>query len=142
LPVNLSKGLELNYTISNLDKVVAFILKHQKSKTILFHGNMGVGKTTLIKALVKALGSNDDVQSPTYSLVNEYQVNNGFIYHFDLYRLNELDEIYSIGFEEYLDENNWIFIEWPELVLDFFTENALYINLELNADNSRKISIK
>ncbi|MCL4136359.1 UNVERIFIED_CONTAM: hypothetical protein GTU68_057822 [Idotea baltica] len=103
---------------------------------------MGVGKTTLIKALVKVLGSNDDVQSPTYAIVNEYQGIDSAIYHFDLYRINDLEELYNFGFEDYLNENDWIFIEWPELVSDILPENVLHVWLELNDDKTRKIIIK
>ena len=135
--------MELNYTINDLDKVVKSLLQYNsESKIILFHGTMGVGKTTLIKALVKALGSIDKVQSPTYSIVNEYQASNTSIFHFDLYRVNTLDELFNFGFEEYLQENHWVFIEWPELALEFIPENATHVFLELNMDDSRKIIIK
>ncbi|WP_055444757.1 tRNA (adenosine(37)-N6)-threonylcarbamoyltransferase complex ATPase subunit type 1 TsaE [Lacinutrix himadriensis] len=134
--------MELNYTINDLDKVVSTLLSNSDSKIILFHGTMGVGKTTLIKALVKAIGSTDEVQSPTYSLVNEYQASTSRIFHFDLYRVNEIDELYNIGFEEYLQENHWVFIEWPELAIDFIPENATNVFLEINENESRKITIK
>ncbi|MCL4153940.1 UNVERIFIED_CONTAM: hypothetical protein GTU68_016630 [Idotea baltica] len=103
---------------------------------------MGVGKTTLIKALVKALGSSDDVQSPTYAIVNEYQGSEHSIYHFDLYRINNLEDVYNFGFEEYLNESHWVLIEWPELVLDILPEDAQHVFLELNEDNTRKIILK
>lgn len=131
--------MELNYTINDLDKVVKTLLNHCNSKIILFHGTMGVGKTTLIKALVKALGSEDEVQSPTYALVNEYEGITNDIYHFDLYRISDLEEIYNFGFEDYLNDNQWILIEWPELVLDILPEDALHIHLEFDKNETRKI---
>ena len=134
--------MDLEYTINDLDKVVEILLKTSTSKIILFHGSMGVGKTTLIKALVKAIGSTDDVQSPTYSLVNEYQLPDTSIFHFDLYRVNTIDELYNFGFEEYLQENHWVFIEWPELAMEFMPENVTNVFLELTPDESRKITIK
>jgi tRNA threonylcarbamoyladenosine biosynthesis protein TsaE len=134
--------LELNYTINDLDKVVSTLLSNSDSKIILFHGTMGVGKTTLIKALVKAIGSTDEVQSPTYSLVNEYQLPDTSIFHFDLYRVNTIDELYNFGFEEYLQENHWVLIEWPELAIDFIPENATNVFLEINENESRKITLK
>ncbi|MBU2938609.1 tRNA (adenosine(37)-N6)-threonylcarbamoyltransferase complex ATPase subunit type 1 TsaE [Lacinutrix sp. C3R15] len=133
--------MELNYTINDLDKVAKTVLDNSTNKIILFHGTMGVGKTTLIKSLVKTIGSTDEVQSPTYSLVNEYTTSNTKIYHFDLYRVESVDELYNLGFEEYLQENHWVFIEWPELALEFLPENATNIFFELNEDNSRKIII-
>ncbi|MDO6596760.1 tRNA (adenosine(37)-N6)-threonylcarbamoyltransferase complex ATPase subunit type 1 TsaE [Oceanihabitans sp. 2_MG-2023] len=134
--------MELNYTINDLDKVVKTLLKNSDSKIILFHGSMGVGKTTLIKALVKAIGSTDEVQSPTYSLVNEYRYNNASIFHFDLYRVNTIDELYNFGFEEYVQQNQWVLIEWPELAVEFMPENTTNVFLELNENESRKIIIK
>ena len=133
--------MELNYTINDLDKVVKTLLNHCNSKIILFHGTMGVGKTTLIKALVKALGSNDDVQSPTYAIVNEYQGIKGSIYHFDLYRIGDLEELYNFGFEDYLNDDQWILIEWPELVVDILPEDAMHVHLELHENENRKIKI-
>ena len=133
--------MDLEYTINDLDKVVQTLLNSSDSKIILFHGDMGVGKTTLIKALVKAIGSADEVQSPTYSLVNEYQLPDTSIFHFDLYRVNTIDELYNFGFEEYLLEDHWVFIEWPELAMEFMPENITNVFLELTPDESRKITI-
>jgi len=134
--------LDLKYTINDLDKIVETLLNNSANKIILFHGAMGVGKTTLIKALVKAIGSTDEVQSPTYSLVNEYQLPDTSIFHFDLYRVNTIDELYNFGFEEYLLEDHWVFIEWPELAMEFMPENITNVFLELTPDESRKITIK
>lgn len=134
--------MDLKYTINDLDKVLETLLNNSDNKIILFHGAMGVGKTTLIKALVKAIGSTDEVQSPTYSLVNEYQLPDTSIFHFDLYRVNTIDELYNFGFEEYLFEDHWVFIEWPELAMEFMPENITNVFLELTPDESRKITIK
>ncbi|WP_452230233.1 tRNA (adenosine(37)-N6)-threonylcarbamoyltransferase complex ATPase subunit type 1 TsaE [Lacinutrix sp. MEBiC02404] len=134
--------MDLEYTINDLDKVVETLLKTSTNKIILFHGSMGVGKTTLIKALVKAIGSTDEVQSPTYSLVNEYQLPDISIFHFDLYRVNTIDELYNFGFEEYLQENHWVFIEWPELAMEFMPKNVTNVFLKLAPNASRRITIK
>ena len=77
---------------------------------------MGVGKTTLISALVKALGGTVEASSPTFSIVNEYQVTNDIVYHFDMYRLNNAEEALDIGIEDYLYANRWVFIEWPDKI--------------------------
>ncbi|MFB9053723.1 tRNA (adenosine(37)-N6)-threonylcarbamoyltransferase complex ATPase subunit type 1 TsaE [Formosa undariae] len=104
------------YHINELEDVAKSILEKATSKTILFYGEMGTGKTTLIKALVKLLGCEDDVSSPTFSIVNEYSITDGLVYHFDFYRLNDEEEAYNFGIEDYLDSGAWIFIEWPEKV--------------------------
>jgi tRNA threonylcarbamoyladenosine biosynthesis protein TsaE len=94
-------------------------------KIIAFDAPMGAGKTTLIKELCRALGSNDDFSSPTYSIVNEYHYPGGKIFHFDLYRLKSTEELMDIGIEEYLDSGHYCFFEWPELV-----ENMIMFNYQ------------
>ncbi len=89
-------------------------------KIFLFDAPMGAGKTTFIKSLCSYLGVTDTMSSPTYSIVNEYNTGNNFkVYHFDLYRLKSTDELFEIGFEDYLNSNNYLFIEWPELATNF-----------------------
>jgi len=103
---------------------------------------MGVGKTTLIKALVKALGSNDNVSSPTYSLVNEYEANGKPIFHFDFYRIKSIEEAYDIGFEDYLAQDAYIIIEWPEMIEELWPEHYTSVKLNLGQDDgSREISL-
>ena len=92
----MSNLLKLTYNIEDIALVSKQVLEHATSKTLLFYGDMGVGKTTLIKALVKALGSTDDVQSPTYAIVNQYQGITGSIYHFDLYRIEEIEDEFML----------------------------------------------
>ncbi len=134
--------MEINYTINDLDKVVKTLLNSSESKIILFHGSMGVGKTTLIKALVKALGSVDEVQSPTYALVNEYQGNEGSIFHFDLYRMNTIDEAYNIGIEDYLYSDNYCLIEWPEIIESLLPDSFNTVILKENDKQLRKLTLK
>lgn len=110
------------------------------SKTILLYGEMGAGKTTFIKTLCKALGTTDEINSPTYALVNEYQTPENKIYHFDLYRLNSVEELLDIGFEEYLEQEEISFIEWPQIA-EFLIDNALKIEIEKIDINRRKFSI-
>lgn len=114
--------MELTYDLTQVDDVADSILKHAENKIILFHGELGAGKTTLIKSLVSKLGSEDTVSSPTFSIVNEYATtDNNVILHFDLYRLNSEEEAYDIGIEEYLERDCWKFIEWPERINIFDT---------------------
>ncbi|CAH8286045.1 tRNA threonylcarbamoyladenosine biosynthesis protein TsaE [Mariniflexile fucanivorans] len=134
--------MEINYQLTDLNTVVKQVLKNLKTKTILLYGDMGVGKTTLIKTLVKHLGSNDDVSSPTFSIVNEYELKDDKIYHFDLYRIKNLEEAYNFGIEDYLDSEHWILIEWPEIIKPLLNHPCDIINLELNTENSRKLTIK
>lgn len=134
--------MEIAYQLIDVEEVAKQLIKHFKTKTILFYGNMGVGKTTLIKALVKELGSLDTISSPTFSIVNEYELPNDKIFHFDLYRINTIEEAYNFGIEEYLDSEHWIFIEWPELIKPLLSANFDVINLEINTDNIRKLTLK
>lgn len=106
-----------------------------------FHGNLGSGKTTIIKQLCKTLGSDNNFSSPTYSIVNEYNSPTGKIYHFDLFRLKSIEDLLDIGFEDYLIENNYCFIEWPDMALDLLPKP--YISIQINAnENNRYLSAK
>jgi tRNA threonylcarbamoyladenosine biosynthesis protein TsaE len=134
--------LEINYQLIDLDTVVKQLLKKLKTKTILLYGDMGVGKTTLIKKLVKELGSHDEVSSPTFSIVNEYELKNDKIFHFDLYRIKNLEEAYNFGIEDYLDSNHWILIEWPDVVKPILNNDFDMIHLEVRSENSRKLTVK
>ena len=134
--------MTIEYSLDALDDVANRVIKATNYKTLLFYGAMGTGKTTLIKALVKALGSDDDVSSPTYSLVNEYEGNNETLYHFDLYRLKNEEEAYDFGFEDYLQTSGWLFIEWPELILDLLPDNYHRIEIEIIDTNKRILTLK
>ena len=123
-----------------IDEVAAQILNHIKTNIIFFYGDMGAGKTTLISSLVKKLGSVDDVSSPTFSIVNEYEANNGKIYHFDLYRINDIEEALNFGIEDYLDSDNYSLVEWPEKLEKFVTDFDR-LTIKINEDNTRTISI-
>ena len=130
-----------SYDIQNLEQACAIILKQAKSRVILFRGEMGVGKTTLIKTLTKALGSIDTVSSPTFSLVNEYFSEDGPIYHFDLYRIEDEEEAYAIGMEEYLDSGAWCFVEWPDKVSSILPQDATLIDIKILLNGKRELHI-
>ncbi len=108
----------------------------------LFRGQMGAGKTTLTKEILKQLDVEQNVQSPTFSLVNEYQTSKGdIVYHFDLYRLKNIQEALAIGIEEYLDSGHFCFIEWPEQAEELW--DFPHVNVEIEAINEvqRKLTL-
>ncbi|MDD2634727.1 MAG: tRNA (adenosine(37)-N6)-threonylcarbamoyltransferase complex ATPase subunit type 1 TsaE [Bacteroidales bacterium] len=95
-----------------------------------FYGEMGVGKTTFIKAICKELGVGTEVTSPSFSIVNEHITqNNTMIYHFDLYRIEKIPELLDIGFEEYINSNAIIFIEWPEIAENMLPDKTVNVNI-------------
>ena len=102
---------------------------------------MGAGKTTLIKSLVKALGATDIASSPTFSLVNEYETNDNIIYHFDLYRVNEEEELYNFGIETYIYSDKYVFVEWPDLLKSMLQEEYTVLSFTTTNNSSRQIKL-
>ena len=102
-------------TFFDLERAAEEIISKSKYKIFTLNGNLGAGKTTLVKYLCKVLNCTDSVTSPTFSLVNEYLSTSGKIFHFDLYRINYVEELFNIGFNEYIDSDNYCFIEWPSI---------------------------
>ncbi len=132
--------MELTYTQIEISKVAEQILTASASKTFIFYGNMGVGKTTLIKEIAKQLGADEaSSSSPSFSIVNEYKIPTGSIYHFDFYRIENIEEAYDIGVEDYFYNGDYIFIEWPEKVNGILPENANKININGNTNGSRTL---
>lgn len=133
-----------SFLIKSESEIKEFALKISnrilEQKNILFYGEMGAGKTTLIKGICAALGSSNEVSSPTYALVNEYEGKEQLIYHFDLFRLETMEEVLDIGFEEYIDSQAICLIEWPEKV-EPLIEHGLKIEIDKIDLNTRKISI-
>ena len=109
-------------------------------KIFLFEGDMGAGKTTLIKALCAELAVKDMTSSPTYSIVNEYIYPNGKVFHFDFYRIKSEIEAYDLGFEEYLYSKQYCFIEWPEKIKGLWPENYIQVVITQNIDKVRTIT--
>lgn len=131
------------YNLNEIDKISKIILDNIKHiNIVLLKGDLGSGKTTLVKSILKKLGVNDEIKSPTFSIVNEYDHPSGPIYHFDLYRIEKIDELDVIGFEEYIDNCNICFIEWPEVGMEKIFGNYMQINLGHIDDNKREILIK
>jgi tRNA threonylcarbamoyladenosine biosynthesis protein TsaE len=133
--------MTINYSLEDIEIVAKQILKYSTSKVLLFNGDMGVGKTTLIKTLVRLLGSDDIISSPTYSLVNEYKTPNDSIFHFDLYRVEDEEELYNFGIEEYLSTESWLLVEWPELLIGVLQTKASNLEIKLNKNNTRTLTI-
>ena len=133
--------MSITYNLAQIDEAVQFILNHTKSKVLLFYGEMGAGKTTLIKSLTAALKSIDKVSSPTFSLVNEYHTPQENIYHFDFYRLKDENEALDIGIEEYLSSNNWIFIEWPQNISSFLENEFQKVEISVIDEKVRLLNL-
>ncbi len=134
--------MELTYTQIEISKVAEQILASTDSKILLFYGDMGVGKTTLIKELVKQLGVDEISSSPSFSIVNEYQTSQNLIYHFDFYRINDAVEAYDIGIEDYIYSGNYIFIEWPEKINKILPDKTDNIYITKNNNGSRTLKLK
>ena len=133
--------MELYFSLEDIDHVSKEVLNNLKSKTILFYGDMGAGKTTFIKSLIKNLGCKDEASSPTFSIVNEYEIENDKIFHFDLYRIKDIEEAYNFGIEDYLDSGHWVLIEWPEKIEPLLTPDFNKITIHLDTNNSRKLTL-
>ena len=130
--------MEITFSLDEIKAVASKLITHFSEKTILFYGDMGVGKTTLIKELAKELGVVETLSSPTFSIVNEYQSTNNLLYHFDCYRLNSEQEAFDIGIEDYLNAGHFTFIEWPQNIGSFLsTTKCDKIELKLNANGTR-----
>ena len=128
--------------LEQLNSIAKQILNYTSThKKFAFYGEMGVGKTTLIKALSLQLGVSDIVSSPTFSIVNEYQADeNTKIYHFDFYRIEDEKEAYDIGYEEYFFSNAYCFIEWPEKIPNLIEEDIVKIKMSV-VENTRRIEV-
>jgi tRNA threonylcarbamoyladenosine biosynthesis protein TsaE len=136
-------NMEIIYREKELVKATKTVLDNTKSKVLAFYAPMGAGKTTLIKALVKELGGMDNVSSPTFGLVNEYETENGELlgYHFDFYRLNDETEAMDMGLEDYLNTDGWIFMEWPENIPNLVPVDAQHITIEIIDEQTRKLTL-
>jgi tRNA threonylcarbamoyladenosine biosynthesis protein TsaE len=132
--------MEIVFTIDELELVAQQIIAQQPARVILFHGEMGVGKTTLIKQLCKTLGVTEATSSPTFSLVNEYEtVTNQIVYHFDFYRLKDEMEALDMGADDYFYSGNWCFIEWAEKIPNLIPEEHAIITIKLVDDGKRHL---
>ena len=134
--------MEIVFTLDELELIAQKVIDQHPSKVILFHGEMGVGKTTLIKQLCKTLGVTSATSSPTFSLVNEYEtIDNQVVYHFDFYRLKNEMEALDMGADDYFYSGNWCFIEWAEKIPSLIPDEHAVITIELVENGKRHLTL-
>ncbi|WP_372773750.1 tRNA (adenosine(37)-N6)-threonylcarbamoyltransferase complex ATPase subunit type 1 TsaE [Mangrovibacterium sp.] len=124
-------SIQIN-SLDDLPKVAEeFLETFSDQRLFAFYGKMGAGKTTFIKALCRAMGSTDNITSPSFALVNEYDTNRPEkIYHFDFYRLKDMTEAMDLGFDDYVDSGNYCFMEWPEKIERLLPEKLVEVHIE------------
>ena len=131
--------MKIKYTLNQLEETSLKVTQNFNHKIILISGEMGAGKTTLIKQILIGLNVIDNISSPTFSLINEYTTKSkDLVYHMDLYRINKIEELEEIGFFEYLESGNLCFIEWGDIIEDIIGENYNKFKLT-ESDNLRII---
>lgn len=132
--------LKINH-IDDINEVARqFVDQMGAHKIFAFYGKMGAGKTTFIKAMCEELGVTDVINSPTFAIVNEYMDGKGeSIYHFDFYRIKRVEEVYDIGFDEYIYSGNLCLMEWPELIEQLLPEETVRVDIMENPDGTRVI---
>lgn len=134
---------EINFDLNGIEEAAKeFIQRMEDNRIFLFEGEMGAGKTTFIAEICRQLGADDDFGSPTFSLVNEYEdSSHNPIYHFDLYRIESPQEALDMGITEYFDSGEVCLVEWPDRLGCLVPEEAVKVNLRVNPDNSRTLSL-
>ncbi|KGO94693.1 tRNA (adenosine(37)-N6)-threonylcarbamoyltransferase complex ATPase subunit type 1 TsaE [Flavobacterium subsaxonicum] len=135
--------MEITFSLAEIDHAAQQVLAKDLKNIILLHGTMGAGKTTFIKALARQLGVKEMTSSPTFSLVNEYETEDGrTLYHFDLYRLNSEEEAYDMGIDEYFYSGSLCLIEWPEKTPNLIPLDHTTITLKTLPDGRRHLTVK
>ena len=131
-------------SVEGLQSVAAnLISQFPSNKVFALYGKMGAGKTTFIQAICSSLGSSDIVTSPTFAIINEYKTADlSSIFHFDFYRIENLEEVYDLGYEDYIYSGNYCFIEWPEMIKPLLPEKIVEVKIEVQEDESRVILAK
>ena len=134
--------MKFNYRLSGILDASKFIFENINSKIVLFQGDLGSGKTTLIKLLCADLGINENVSSPTFPILNIYKNEKTIVYHADLYRLSDVNDLNEIGFFDIINSDDWVFIEWPDIVLDSINKPHCLVKIDVHEDNLRKLHLK
>ena len=137
------KRIEID-SLSQLDMVAREVINELNGRSVvLFRGGMGAGKTTLISRIAAALGSEDNVTSPTFALVNQYEGEGDCrIYHFDFYRIDSIDEVFDLGYEEYFYSGDLCLVEWPEKIEPLIPEDVMKVRITVADDDSRIFEIE
>lgn len=137
------KRIEID-SLSALDSVAELVLASLEGRTVvIFRGGMGAGKTTLISRIVRSLGSEDTVTSPTFALVNQYEgADDCRIYHFDFYRIDSIDEVFDLGYEEYFYSGDLCLVEWPEKIEALLPEDVMEVRITAPDEDSRIFEIE
>ena len=133
--------MTFSYSLSEINKASKFIFDNINSKIILFNGDLGTGKTTLIKNLCLKLGSTENVSSPTFPILNIYEDKKIKIYHADLYRVKNIKDLNELGFFEIINNDNWLFIEWPKKIIKVIDKPFSILNIEIDVNNNRIIEL-
>ncbi|MDT0644007.1 tRNA (adenosine(37)-N6)-threonylcarbamoyltransferase complex ATPase subunit type 1 TsaE [Zunongwangia sp. F363] len=133
--------MSLTYDLDQMDMAVHYILSHTKSRTLLFYGEMGAGKTTLINALARELGVEEPASSPTFSLVNEYHSQEGTIFHFDFYRIESEAEALDMGIEDYFNTEAWKFVEWPQKIQNLLPQDVQKVEITVKNEYKRLLKL-
>lgn len=135
--------MKKSYTLDQLSEVALEVIAKAEHKVLLFYGEMGVGKTTLIKEIFKQLKVEDNVSSPTFSLVNEYHTSeNDIVYHFDFYRIDNEEEALDMGVEEYFYSNRWCLVEWPNKIENLLPLESVKITISADQSQLRTIQLE
>jgi len=134
--------MKFKYELSEIENAAKILNESLNSKVIIFNGDMGSGKTTLISSLVSLLGCESNVTSPTFSIVNEYEINSGYVYHFDFYRIKNYSEALDLGINEYFNSGNWNFIEWPEKVHSLLPQKFSIVDIKIISDTERELILR
>ena len=129
------------YDLNQIDAIAESLVATFEHNIILLKGDLGAGKTTLVNAIAKQLGSNEEVSSPTFGIVNELNIANTTAFHMDLYRIENSDELQQFGFDEYLHNGDYCFIEWPQIIHNYLPEDIIWIKISAQLSGERLFEI-